>query len=514
MRRLFLFLKAYQPGLFDEQVTVSGHATKTGKYVAPYQAKRKKRHDEPQAGDLFAEADRKEFKRKYPNYGVLYGVEHAGYPDGKLKVIGVDGTTERFGIPNGEQPKRFKTFDEAATAMEKWLSKQNKKKPEASFAEAAAPKPKESEKATGKEPWEMTRTEWEAEREDIRPRNAQENFTRHSASQGIAQAARLKALLYGVNDAASAKIKAAQKGEIKISKDEAEELLEQINEPVTHRRVIEKAMAEGKPVPPKVLADYPDLQPKEPEQAKRQAEKAPAFDELKKLDLIDEFGGKWRYKMQPGGHWYIANSKDGAIDGATTAYESANKNELMTRQERDQKADKEWFDDMESRYGTLSDDQINGMIDKEDRAAKSLRRPPDKEISDGKRRTGAATSNQGARDAAEVARNLRRYLDERSKKPGWPPKPKEPEQAKRQAEKAPGFKKSATIAEPADELIGEHRRLVRVLRSPSHADDLKEADEQEAELREYEKKAKRKKKLNKAFLVAPLHQLLKARAHA
>ena len=265
MRRLFLFLKAYQPGLFDEQVTVSGHATKTGKYVAPYQAKRKKRHDEPQAGDLFAEADRKEFKRKYPNYGVLYGVEHAGYPDGKLKVIGVDGTTERFGIPNGEQPKRFKTFDEAATAMEKWLSKQNKKKPEASFAEAAAPKPKESEKATGKEPWEMTRTEWEAEREDIRPRNAQENFTRHSASQGIAQAARLKALLYGVNDAASAKIKAAQKGEIKISKDEAEELLEQINEPVTHRRVIEKAMAEGKPVPPKVLADYPDLQPKEPE---------------------------------------------------------------------------------------------------------------------------------------------------------------------------------------------------------------------------------------------------------
>lgn len=147
---------------------------------------------------------------------------------------------------------------------------------------------------------------------------------------------------------------------------------------------------------------------------------APTFDELKKLDLIDEFGGKWRYKMQPGGRWYIANSKDGAIDGATTAHESANKNELMTRQERDQKADKEWFDDMDSRYGALSDDQIENMIDKEERAVQSLRRAPDKEISDGKRRTGAATSNEGARTAAEMARNLRRYLEQRGKKPKPP----------------------------------------------------------------------------------------------
>jgi len=78
---------------------------------------------------------------------------------------------------------------------------------------------------------------------------------------------------------------------------------------------------------------------------------------------------------------------------------------------------------------------------------------------------------------------------------------------------ASNFLKSATISEPADELIREHERLVDVLRSPSHADDLKEADEQESELREYKKKSKRKKKMRKAFAIAPLRQLLKARAN-
>ena len=57
--RLLLF-KAFQPGLFDAPVTVSGHVTKRGTVVAPYQATRKKRPEPPSAPDLFAEADRKE----------------------------------------------------------------------------------------------------------------------------------------------------------------------------------------------------------------------------------------------------------------------------------------------------------------------------------------------------------------------------------------------------------------------------------------------------------------------
>lgn len=59
MTVLYLLFKAYQPGLFDQQVQVTGHVTKRGTVVAPYQAKRKKRPEPPPAPDLFAEADRR-----------------------------------------------------------------------------------------------------------------------------------------------------------------------------------------------------------------------------------------------------------------------------------------------------------------------------------------------------------------------------------------------------------------------------------------------------------------------
>lgn len=42
------------------------------------------------------------------------------------------------------------------------------------------------------------------------------------------------------------------------------------------------------------------------------------------------------------------------------------------------------------------------------------------------------------------------------------------------------------VTEPRDELIQEHKRLVAVLRSPSHQDDLEEAKKQEKEMKEYE----------------------------
>ena len=44
------------------------------------------------------------------------------------------------------------------------------------------------------------------------------------------------------------------------------------------------------------------------------------------------------------------------------------------------------------------------------------------------------------------------------------------------------------ITEDARELISEHERLLRVLRSPSHADDLREAQRQAKELRAYRQK--------------------------
>ena len=43
-----------------------------------------------------------------------------------------------------------------------------------------------------------------------------------------------------------------------------------------------------------------------------------------------------------------------------------------------------------------------------------------------------------------------------------------------------------TVAEPRQDLIAEHKRLVDVLESPSHKDDKVEAKKQAEELREYE----------------------------
>lgn len=52
-----------------------------------------------------------------------------------------------------------------------------------------------------------------------------------------------------------------------------------------------------------------------------------------------------------------------------------------------------------------------------------------------------------------------------------------------------GAEKSAAEESYAD-LAKEHRRVVKVLKSPSHKDDLEEAKTQEKELKKYEKKAK------------------------
>lgn len=110
-------------------------------------------------------------------------------------------------------------------------------------------------------PWQLTKFEWSAEREAIRPCYAQERFTRHTASQMTTNAKRLEWLLYGVHDSARSRLAAAGAGEVTLSQDEVWELHDQIQTPINHRMVVEKALAEGQPVPDTVLTAYPDLQP-------------------------------------------------------------------------------------------------------------------------------------------------------------------------------------------------------------------------------------------------------------
>lgn len=78
-----------------------------------------------------------------------------------------------------------------------------------------------------KEPWQMTKAEWDKEREAIRPETFGSS-TKHGGSLAVARINTLNHLLYGI-----------------VSQER-----------VFHRDVIKKAIAEGKPIPQRVLKDY------------------------------------------------------------------------------------------------------------------------------------------------------------------------------------------------------------------------------------------------------------------
>lgn len=100
--------------------------------------------------------------------------------------------------------------------------------------------------APPKQPWEMTRGEWQAQ---AKPARVQERLSPESRSNlasshraGPRQRESTHAPAYFAVDGVDIAFKTAK---------EARER--------GHRRVVEKALSEGRPVPPEVLADYPDL---------------------------------------------------------------------------------------------------------------------------------------------------------------------------------------------------------------------------------------------------------------
>lgn len=468
MRRLFLFLKAYQPGLFDEQVTVSGHATKTGKYVQAYQAKRKKRHDEPQAGDLFAEA-------AAPKPKEIPGVDPATVTRLEKEVTAAKAAADREraaserlhasdNIPGSLQAGGSNySLGKKREAMNNRLADQHQK------LQAAERRLRDAEsKLEGYRSGEYH--ENGQPRADAPSRTAAKKAAKDYVDFIRATVKPGDRITFLQNpDSAHTAVKMNQKT-ITISGGTAwpyEDITPWIDgKPTTPKEAMQafKRWREAESPAP----EAPAPKPKEPEQAKRQAEKAPAprkkphrfnLDEPPHIQTLLNHAWQVTAAAQPGAIRPLSAMSDKEI-AYGWAYSHAA--------------------DQLARYGV----HPKGYNERAHHHIIPQIRNKDKLDA-----IDAEMERRGLNDKYEL--DIGAY---------W--------------EHAPGFKKSATIAEPADELIGEHRRLVRVLRSPSHADDLKEADEQESELREYEKKAKRKKKVCKAFLVAPLHQLLKARTHA
>lgn len=109
------------------------------------------------------------------------------------------------------------------------------------------------------QPWQMTNKVWLAEVAVNRAGSSIGTFTRNAGNDLASKFARLEFLRYGVTDWASEKLLAAQKGKIKVTPDELDEITDRLNTSVSHRDVIDKALIEGKNVPLEVLSDYPDL---------------------------------------------------------------------------------------------------------------------------------------------------------------------------------------------------------------------------------------------------------------
>lgn len=113
-------------------------------------------------------------------------------------------------------------------------------------------------------PWQLTKQQWEEELNAAHPGNAP--FGRATRSAGNELAHRMgerDRLRYGVHDAIKQQLSQVSAGTLVLPRFTQLRLLAISRRPVTHERVIRKALQEGQPVPAHVLVDYPNLHRKE-----------------------------------------------------------------------------------------------------------------------------------------------------------------------------------------------------------------------------------------------------------
>lgn len=138
---------------------------------------------------------------------------------------------------------------------------------------------------------------------------------------------------------------------------------------------------------------------------------------LEKYGFITEVHGKWKYTTQNGVYpKFTANSKESAVESAWPYYLKVPKDELKTKAEKYEDSIQSFNQDMQKRYGSLSNDEISQKIDEVSAEIKSLQAAGGREFTgNGTRRTSAATSNEAARQLGEEKMRLESYLKYREK---------------------------------------------------------------------------------------------------
>lgn len=483
MRVMLLFLKAYQPGLFDQQVTVSGHATKKGTYVQPYQAKRKKRLKDVVEGDMFDEAPQWDF------------------------------ASSKDWVEEERAKKREKTTKRDIELAKKKaeIARRAEGKATGLFSESDAPTPPKPPKPK-KEPTpeqEKRQAEKKAEKEEDKAMAAAYRKAKEIAGKAGEMSARgalgeqdskaIGTLAHGGDIYRVSLVRNRGTGMVSVAitpKGEKRATITSVRGDQTLAHAMGALLAAVKPDAVLTLDDQDAIaaQKATAQQARQQKEADAAMKAMRKYRAA--LGGS--ADPQP---WDETDLKLHAKIAKTESYKyksAHNERSLEINKARLKSDPSQW----EAGHGVawkVGRDQTNHgfRIKRIDTAAKMALIT---QVADTGLTTSGGNDDRLKDEWVDIAdlRRERKYDATHTTK-SFP--------------MLRLFAKAATIAEPADDLIREHARLVKVLRSPSHADDLKEADEQEQELKEYRKKRKKRKKLNKALLIAPLTALLKARAH-
>jgi len=139
------------------------------------------------------------------------------------------------------------------------------------------------------------------------------------------------------------------------------------------------------------------------------------------LGLVREVFGRWKYRDSVNSPQLFANDRESAIERGSDAYAKADPAQLLTKEQRFDKADADFYADFDGRYGKMSLDQVRQIMEaaKPDEAS-TLAAYARESDNNGGRRTGPAVITQGARDGAELARQLQRYIAEREAKEPTP----------------------------------------------------------------------------------------------
>lgn len=138
--------------------------------------------------------------------------------------------------------------------------------------------------------------------------------------------------------------------------------------------------------------------------------------ELIEFDLLRKVGSRWKYRYSIGANYLFASSKESAVEQATQAFRKARPGELLTRDERYEKANQEEIRLSDVRWKHLSLDDLYALLNRMNGDKSTLQDASSREFTgNGGRRTSAAVAAQGARDTAIMCGCLERYIVWRDK---------------------------------------------------------------------------------------------------